>query len=185
MARKKHSIMNTTIFIVLIITMNLLGISYGYWQDGLASTMQFSTGYIEPVFLDEVKVKRSEDMNKSKVSLKMNKRTENNFIKLTGEIDRGKRGKLTLYYTVINNGSLPIKFDDETFYDMNKKLLSQKAGKLKILKSEPSEKILYPNNHHSLDKDANGSLTLQIDAPEEVGNYEFEIKMPYKQWTEN
>lgn len=183
MARKKHSMVKVTMFITLIVAMNIIGISYGHWQEGLTSEVQVSTGYIEPYFSDKVEVKKSRDFNKLKASLKMDKRKEGNYVKLTGEIESRKKGKFTLDYTVCNNGSLPIKFDSEAYMELNRKLLSKKQGNFKILKDKPADVVIYPKDYKFTGKDAKGSLTLQIDAPEEAGEYEFEIEIPYKQWT--
>lgn len=185
MERKKHSVMKTVIFMTLITALNLLGISYGQWQDGISNEIQISTGFIHPDFSGKVEVKKSGDFNELKASSKTDKNTGSKYVKLTGEIDSDKEGRLTLNYTVINKGTLPIKLDGEAFGELNKDLLRRNANELIILKGKPSDKVIYPMNYKASGKGTKGSLTLQVDASQEVGDYEFEIKVPYKQWNGN
>lgn len=173
LARRKHSMVKVTMFITIIITLNLMGISYGYWRDGLTSETTAYTGTTKTDFYGKVKVKDSGGFNESKASLKPDKNSQGMYVKLTGDIEKGRRGKLKLDYKVINNGSIPIEFDAEAFAELNNQL-----DGIKIHKG-PSKKIINPNDHPS------DSMILQVNAPEEAGKYKFEIQIPYKQWTGN
>ncbi len=183
MAKRKHSMAKATIFITIIVTMNIVGISYGYWQEGLKSEIQIRTGNIATDFYQKVKLKKSGDLRKSRAVLKIDKETDRKLVKVSGEIESGRRGRLTLDYRVINTGSIPIEFDEDGFQEQNQQLLINESDGLKILNYKSSEGILYPDDQNLSSKDSKGSLTLQIDAPEAEGEYEFEIKIPYKQWT--
>ena len=185
MARKKHSMVKATMFITLTIILNFVGISYGYWQDGLTGKIRVSTGYIQPGFEADPRIKMSSGFNS--VEIELNNDYESKIIEITGAIENGAKGEFQLDYTVINNGSLPIKFDDEAFEDLN-----QQVEGLTILE-KPSERILYPNDNTS------DSITIQIDSPEVdipeantpeadasqvVGEYDFEIMLPYRLWVD-
>lgn len=177
MARKRRSMIKPTLFITLIATMNLIGISYGHWQDSLTSEMRISTGNIRPYFYDKVEVEKVGDI------IITDEETGDDYVWLAGEIESGKTGMLEFNYTVMNDGSVPIKFDDKAFKEYNQQLLDNEVKEFKLLGSKQYKKVLFPYSQNIPDKGHKNVLKLKIDAPEEPDEYSFSIMIPYRQYT--
>ena len=181
MTSKKNSLLKPAMIITLIAALNLLGISYGYWQDSLIGLLKAQTGYIDLRFEDGVKIEdeSEEEGVFSEPSAKLE--DDNKTIKVTGNIEKGKDGTLVIEYSVFNHGSLPVIFDKIQVKNL------QKEG---VTVTEPNQLGIDPGIGLS------DSITIEIDAPkadETQGDdiesniieedtsdaYEFGIVIPY------
>lgn len=177
--------MKAAMYITLITVMNLAGVCYGQWQQGLISDIQITTGNIKPCFSGKADIKKAKDFNKMKTSLKTGQNTDSKYVKVAGEIESGRNGKFTIDYKVCNNGSAPIAFDSAAFAEMNKSLMDGTDNAIRIVRSSPAGNVIYPKENSHSGKEDKDSLTLQIDTSQGTGEYEFEIQIPYKQWIRN
>lgn len=144
------------IYITAIFMLNLVGISYAYWNDSVDIATSISTGSIEPYF----------DFGDSvgdgdiQVDLRNNGRTM---------VVRGRMepGRVKIKYDVQNSGNVPVKFVKEK-YD------KKEGKKLKYKLNQPCNKIDGKNDF------GNDNSTLKINAREE-GHHKFEIDLLFKQ----
>ncbi|MDD3705443.1 MAG: hypothetical protein PHC45_05210 [Clostridiaceae bacterium] len=109
MTRKKHSLLKAAIIITLIFALNLLGISYGYWQDSLVGEIKANTGYIELSFGEEIDLEEEESEVFSGLRAELK---DDKTIRVSGSIKNGECGEFEIGYSVFNNGSLPVIFDE-------------------------------------------------------------------------
>ena len=174
--------------IVLIMTMNLVGISYGYWQDNPASIITSYTGYIELSFKDELKIS-SDEFDATSARLVGSKGSK--VIEIDGTIERdiegSAKGELLLEYIVENNGSLPVKLDEIQIEDSQMEWVTVEGPYIRDIGSKDS---------------LTDSVTIEVDVPAAADSqgddiesdgledtsdeYEFEIVFIYKisSWTD-
>jgi hypothetical protein len=177
-----------TMIIVLIMTMNLVGISYGYWQDNPASIITSYTGYIELSFKDELKIS-SDEFDATSARLVGSKGSK--VIEIDGTIERdiegSAKGELLLEYIVENNGSLPVKLDEIQIEDSQMEWVTVEGPYIRDIGSKDS---------------LTDSVTIKVDVPAAADSqgddiesdgledtsdeYEFEIVFIYKisSWTD-
>ncbi len=92
-----------TIYITLILMLNLMGVSYAVWTDNTNIDISLSTGFIAPRFeLDESMLET--DKGKLLLSLSNKDRTLN----ISGEVDPSFEGNVEV--GISNSGSIPIVF---------------------------------------------------------------------------
>lgn len=189
MTRKKNSLLRPVMIIALIIALNLLGISYGYWQDNLMSMLQAHTGYVE-LSLKEEPIVDSDKLIIYSANLESDE--EGKKVEVTGAIESTEtEGVLCLSYTVKNNGSLPVEFDKDEFQDNIDRiegftLLSGPEGRIESGKSS-NETIIISVDATKLDYTETvdpGISDLELDGTEKVahtvlGYREFNIPLPY------
>ncbi|MTI48857.1 MAG: hypothetical protein FH761_13515 [Firmicutes bacterium] len=142
MTRKRKRSMSTSKFIMVVTSvamLNAMGISYAYWNDGLNINTTVTTGRMS------VSVEGDKDFND------------------TIKIKDGEKYTKKLNYTIINEGSIPIRLSD---------IDTSSCSKLNISTSE-YDGILNPEEEKSI------AITLETDKP---GEYPFDIILNYKQW---
>lgn len=156
MTGKKHSILKAAIIITLIIALNLVGISYGFWQDSLVGEITANTGYIELSFGEEIDVTEELGSEESKLFSGLRAKLEDGdkTIRVDGKIKKGKNGEFKIEYSVFNYGSLPVIFDGiQVDYPQ--------IDGLTIIK-EPDGMDIGPKD--SSDNSVNDSIIIQIDS---------------------
>lgn len=191
MTRKKNSLLKPAMIITLIVALNLLGISYGQWQDSLMSILQAHTGYIELSFGDDPIITPDE------FSAKLVKGEGSKAIEVDGIIERDGEGsdvrEVVLTYTIENNGSLPVTFNGIQIEDSG-------SNRFAIIEG-PNGSDIGPKD--SANNSVTESITIQIDvsaADDTQRNdtesyslgqdtpdvYEFKIELLYKigSWTD-
>lgn len=113
--RKKRYIEKYTILIGSIVLLNLVGVSYGYWSEGLQLTTSISTGKLDVEFKDVVFDESDEDTRtvlsgllEIDENLKIN--NKGNSIEIEGKIPQEyDKRKVQLKYSLHNNGTIPAK----------------------------------------------------------------------------
>ena len=124
--RKKQTVGKIIIISSSIIMLNLLGVSYAYWNDDLNMTVSVSTGYIKPYFIgDEIKIvgdyKGEIDVNaKDKEKLKIV--DDESLGEITASLKKGNTLEIkgwiypnfnkNIFVKVGNRGTVPIVFKD-------------------------------------------------------------------------
>lgn len=183
MTVKKHSVSQAVIIATLIITLNLVGISYGLWQDNVTGEITAHTGYIELSFSEEPEIES--DGFKS-MSARRADGEGNKVIEIDGTIERDSegiaKGKLILDYIVENSGSLPVGFHGIQIED---------SGMGELIIEGPDGWDIGPGDSSA------ESITIQIDASvaedtqgddteETSDTCEFEVVLNYKigSWTD-
>jgi len=166
------------IFIASILTLGLSGVSYAYWTNGLDINGNIGTGSLDVVFNDQGSGNKAVSENGGlQVTLDQDKTT----MYVEGTVDPGYVG--TVEYQFTNNGNIPVKFAQA----------SSDSDAVKNELSFPGEQVIsLGNGAYVVKENGAGNGKLQIDigetADSEVGSstsYEFEIRIPFEQWTSN
>lgn len=114
MTGKKHSFLKTAMIIVIIATLNLVGISYGFWSDRLTSEVTTKTGSVRLSVSDPELVEVSDGF--TEIEAELNDDDEENAIEVKGFLERNSEGNVVgdiwFSYNVENMGSLPITFNE-------------------------------------------------------------------------
>ncbi|SES86991.1 hypothetical protein SAMN05660297_00789 [Natronincola peptidivorans] len=106
MARKK-SIGKYIIIISAIVLLNLIGVGYGYWTEGLQMKASVSTGTLD---IDVYKTSIANNEIEGLVAY-----PEGDRIRVEGEIpDNFKGTEVILSYSVRNIGTVPVLVEDST-----------------------------------------------------------------------
>jgi len=168
--------------ITALVVLNLLGVGYSFWNGGLGITTSIRSGNMDVYFC----------RNKCEYELEVKKRKGDLNIYFEDFNGKGYRKliidgtvyldekssdyKSVLHYCIKNGGSIPVKFDAKngTIFVPSEE---NEENTLKITLNQPNG-VLKPGESLS---NANGNPKIQIDA-EDVGEYNFEIVIPYKQW---
>jgi len=149
--------------------LNLVGISYGYWNNSLDINTLASTGNIDAYFCGDYEL----DVIQGKGELDIDFNGEDELI-ISGTIyvteeEEGKY-KGNINYCVENGGTIPIKFDSR------RGVISIPSedgnGGLK-LNLNGARGIIKPNRNKDL------KLLIEASSP---GRYNFEINLPYEQF---
>ncbi|WP_044339888.1 hypothetical protein [Rossellomorea aquimaris] len=114
--RKKHLFnmrWKTITFIFFIVLFNCLGISYAYWNDSLQLSKQVTTGNILLVLKDDYLLEPMEGVSDLSVDI------EEGALDINASVVPGYKGTLT--YTVLNKGSVPVVYNDQTILPLESK----------------------------------------------------------------
>ncbi|MEA4845702.1 MAG: hypothetical protein VB106_00550 [Clostridiaceae bacterium] len=195
MTGKKHSMLKAAMLITFIMALNFVGISYGQWQNSLVSIIKAHTGYIELSFEEDPKVEEPEGFSEIDANRKNDKTIE-----VTGKIESNTTGEFRLNYSIENDGSLSVEFDDDEFDEILNNI--PMANGFSIIGGPNRDSIGYKGSSLNI---INGSIAISIDASEiydpqeeplegeslesdstDEDIYEFEIVLPYKisSWTD-
>lgn len=194
--RKRKQVGKKLIIISSIVLLNMMGVSYAYWTDQLQIVTTLSTGGINPVFSEgNIKIVRADgDENDSKSTLSnlnLELKDDNHTIVIKGDIEEGY--KAIIDYGINNNGTIPIKYNQNPNNSVQQEELIVQDG-LKILLNqqpgiiEPKEKLLSERG--------NSNPKIQIQVPsqkkdissqntQEQNSQSFELRLPFDQWTKN
>jgi len=175
--KKKRSGINLMI-ISSILSLNLIGIGYAQWNDGLNIVTSISTGNIDPIFIE----KNIDNLNdKGTLTAKM---LDKRIIWVEGQVETDYEGILS--YGLQNNGSIPVKFgrtyDNQcqtmSLKNMNEGLELELNQQNDILEPRKDGDIAQRRMHF---KDYQSQNNLKIRAMQE-GKHYFEIEIPFRQW---
>ncbi|UWG98621.1 hypothetical protein LPY66_07470 [Dehalobacter sp. DCM] len=177
--QKRHSFVRTFVFITCIFTLGLSGVSYAYWTNGLEITTKVGTGSLDVSFCDPASDnKEAEENGGLQVTFDQDKTT----MTIAGNVDPGFLG--TVEYEFANNGSIPVK-------------LAQASETSDIIQNqlsfvEGNQVVSLGDGGYLLKQNGSGTGTIQIEIAESTGSeeessttYQFEMKIPYDQWTSN
>lgn len=154
------------ILITSIIMMNFVGVSYAYWTDGLGinAHMTTSMGEIHPKFCTRHVINKESGIGALHVSFDEKKHT----MTIQGEVEPGYEA--ALHYCIVNDGSVPVKYDnqnDDTY----------KNASMSMVVVQPNGVIKPKDNSYN----ENGNPQIDIVA-HDVGEFDFEIDLPFIQW---
>lgn len=145
--------------IAAIVILNFMGISYAYWDNSVSVNDSVTTGAMKPEFSNEYKIENIEGEGEIYVSFD----DDNTIMNITGEVKPGY--KATLYYSLCNGGTIPIKF-----YGQN---INQNS-EYNIMPNQQLT-VIYPYDNAI-------GLELNIQADERINNEEFQIDLPFEQF---
>lgn len=93
------------ILISSIIMLNILGVSYGYWSDGLVMATSIRSGKLDAKFIMDRNINNSID------GLSIDISSDGKTITIGGEVSSEYTGMI--YYTIENTGSIPVIVSNE------------------------------------------------------------------------
>ena len=158
--RKRRTIKPYILLAAFIIPLNLIGISYAYWNDGLDIINSVSTGLIDPLFCEDYTLNVVQGKGDLIVSIE-----DRSTLTVEGRVYSDY--KAFINYCLQNEGTVPVKYAGlkETI-NGGITQLNQPSG---VIKPEGC----FPSG------DGNPKLRIQAD---EDGIYSFEIEMLFQQW---
>jgi len=178
--KRKFTAVEITLLVFLVL-LNFMGISYAYWNDGLAINTRVTMGSVDLCFCPtySLEVKRGE----GNLNISFNEDRTIMYIEGTVSDDY----KAFLHYCVRNRGSIPVKYigsngkDDVEFSSDALKVTVQNLQH-GIL--EPGEKFYSETGNPKIhieskktNKNKNG------EDGDNSSLYYFELEMPFTQWT--
>lgn len=162
----------TIIIVTSIVVLNIFGVSYGHWNEGLAVQTSVLTGSIDPVFDDRYQVDWVQGSGNLSVGF-----DDHYNMKITGDAEPGS--KAVVHYYLTNQGSIPVKFKEQQGASR-----VQRLGEELEIKLDQDPRALGPENgkrlHSGNDK---SSLQIQISGDANQGRHKFEVEIPFQQWT--
>ena len=148
-----------TMFVVAILSLNLVGISYAKWNNGPELAASLHTGNMEPAFGENLKLK---GRGGGKLKAKLDKAGN---INIEGRVITGYKGDLK--YSILNDGSIPFKYMGESI-ELNDGL---------ELQLKQNNTFWTPRKSY---QDRKVSSELEINT-EDPGDYNFEIELIFRQ----
>lgn len=197
--RKLKTLFSSYLMLVAaIIMLSFMGISYAYWDDSISINDSVTTGVMKPEFSNEYKIEDIEGEGEIYVSFDDNNTTMN----ITGEVKPGY--KATLYYSLCNGGTIPIKFYGQNInqgseynimpnqqltviypYDnaigselniqADEKINNEESSESNENTSEVKEESEFDKNVSEIQESSEAEKTRQW-------NYEFQIDLPFEQF---
>ncbi|MBS4538546.1 hypothetical protein GOQ27_08730 [Clostridium sp. D2Q-11] len=178
--------------IVVIVLMNLVGVSYAYWTDRLEIDARINTASMNVEFVKIGNVKTAPQGNSDKelnLDIRDKDGKENNHLHISGTLKENQKG--FVQFGIFNNSSIPVKYtrSQQEYKDFQFDNGLKVRVNLQSPKIEPKNKLLPPNNNSNI-----GNPKIQINSPKsslDVGIYTFEIKLPFNiaigdtEWTED
>lgn len=192
--KQRNSILKPFIIVTSIVLLNFSGITYASWNENIKMGTSISMGSIDPLFcksnyhLDPIGPNR--DNGELIITFE-----DEYTMKVQGVVDNSY--KAFLHYCLLNNGTVPVKFDETIINGDNVDFLTLEKDKeindknghnnsnggLKLQLNQQSG-ILLPNEsgekNYSFNETGNPKLHIQAD---EEGTYDFEIELLFKQFT--
>ncbi|WP_127837075.1 hypothetical protein [Clostridium prolinivorans] len=165
---KKYKITYFLFLIFIIMLLSFIGIGYAYWNENLKISASVKTAYMNVYFDETISNPNITYTKDNKVSTSK----ESNVANLNFKMNKGDSYK-EFDFKVINGGSIPIRWKTvEIPKDANENGIS-------IIVSRPINKT-YETGEIS-------KTTLKFipnwDVIGDLDEYEFKVKMPYRQWT--
>jgi hypothetical protein len=99
--------------ISFVILFNCLGVSYAFWNDGLQLSKYVSTGNILLVLKDDYLLEPMAGVSDLSVDI------EEGALNIHANVVPGYKGRLT--YTVLNKGSVPVVYNNQTILPLESK----------------------------------------------------------------
>jgi hypothetical protein len=103
----------TVTLIFFVVLFNCLGISYAYWNDSLQLSKEVTTGNILLVLKDDYLLEPMEGVSDLSVDI------EEGTLDINASVVPGYKGRLT--YTVLNKGSVPVVYNEQTILPLESK----------------------------------------------------------------
>lgn len=188
--RKKRSLIGQTIMLVsTILTLNLIGVSYAYWENGFEINTSISTGNINPHFSNNYMALSARD------NIHVNFDNNHNIMNISGVVKPGFTG--VVYYGIQNDGTIPVKYDYQNYfsnlYMQNKYMPSTNMQNMYMRNTNMQNMHMRNTNMQNMYiQGANMQNTSQFDLipdlgvlvlhPNAPGNYSFTYVLPYSQW---
>lgn len=140
--------------LVVLLTLNFLGITYAYWEEGLDINMHLQTGNIFPEFVGALPISKKDTIS---VECGMDA------ININGKLKPHESA--IIFYEITNKGSVPIKLADINFIK-DDGIIVNNILPIGIIDTYGRQ---------------NGFGTIQIGALKE-GQYNFELELIYGQF---
>lgn len=172
------------VFLASIVALNAIGITYGQWNSGLTIDHSIASGEFDPEFKEECSL----ETVKGEGHLTVNFEDEYT-MNVEGQVEPGYAARL--YYNVVNDGTLPVKFtgDHVEFAEGLKVNVHHPLKTIEIDENNEKNREYLEHkktkgNKHKGKKKKKFSKSqasrLQIWAEEE-GTYDFELQLPFEQ----
>lgn len=152
------------VYIICIATINIAGISYAAWSDGLSIEGSIGTGNMTPHFINEYTVKQKQGNGQINVSFEdRDGDGYNEIMYVEGEIEEGSSGFIKC--GIQNEGTIPIKYQK--------------------IKGHGGEKDVYLNSLRGVLKpDEKRFVKIDIDDLMIQEDGEQNLTIPFIQWTQ-
>jgi len=148
---------STLIMVSIIVAINLAGINYAQWNDGMRVTSRVSTGTMDAHIVD---FKISGDSEGLKGTKGLIGSKDGSDLNIVGTMQEGQKAIVT--YGVKNGGTLPVKFGTPKVVEIN----SLKFDMTSAVKDVDGK------------TGGNGQGQFEITACE-AGDYSFKVELPY------
>ena len=160
--RKMHRSIWQILWITLVISISSAGVSVAAWHDGTQIMGTVTTGSIKPLFTNVYVVDQSP--NDSSCTVFPEIKTDDKTMTLT--VNNAHPGyQAQLRYEITNKGSVPVRYVPEESADYE-------SGIVKVV-NQFHQEVLEEDGGN-----AEGTLTLIIDAIPEEDTYDLQVQMP-------
>lgn len=171
--RKRHKGLSKTgcIYISIIVLLNLIGVGYGYWADGLEIQNTVSTGNIDPVFSDYTisSLDKEKEPAYETIDSKEDIKEEKDKKTLKINIDNAYPGySVNIDYTITNRGTIPIICKPEPTINC--------TAPIDVHVMQPSDIIKGDGGRQR------GTITITVGDVKENSKYNFSIDLSFKQF---
>ncbi len=183
MARKRRRSIVLLATIVTITVLDLMGASYGYWNDSLHISGALSTGTLEPIFAACVDLKEDQDKNTdtklhkqaSVRGLKVSFNEDRTVMEISGKVVSGH--KTIINYGIANKGTVPAKFNQAQYNSRNAQTVPDG-----MTVTVSTQTAVYKPGLSAGDSAEGAQFQLEANSP---GTYSFELALPFEQVNNN
>ncbi|MCT4607109.1 MAG: hypothetical protein N4A64_13600 [Marinisporobacter sp.] len=155
----------STIIITTIVMINLAGISYAYWNNGLDMKTLVYTGNIEPYFKDDYEIKGSNDKVEGQITVNFK---DEYTMKIEGTVNPGYEGEV--YYGIGNRGTIPVKC---------KPVSDPTCEGVSLTVNQPDQDLDPDENRNN----SKYECKLKINA-NNIGKNKFKYQLTFDQWNQ-